>query len=171
VVKSELLLHVSTIRIEFIIWQWMNYDGILQKTWICKRQEINYHIQYRHYTCRCKNGKWYHLLLCFLLASPYIVTIPPFSHSVQWIYIATVHYAEIVHAYREEIKISLYAMCRRAESNPRLPWLWNLKADAKPTELRRPSNVVALIFLYKPNVILLFKLLVELTFYTNDDRL
>jgi hypothetical protein len=62
-------------------------------------------------------------------------------------------------------------MCRRAESNPRRPRRLDLKADAKPTELRRPSNVVALIFLYKPNVILLFKLLVELTFYTNVDRL
>ena len=48
---------------------------------------------------------------------------------------------------------------------------WDWKANAKPTELRRPSNVTALIFLYKPNVILLFKLLVELTFYTNDDKL
>jgi hypothetical protein len=45
------------------------------------------------------------------------------------------------------------------------------KAEAKPIELHRPSNIEALIFLYKPNVILLFKLLTELTFYTYDDKL
>jgi hypothetical protein len=46
----------------------------------------------------CNYLSYYCKLLCFLLASPYIITIPPFSHSVQWFYIVTVHYAEIVHA-------------------------------------------------------------------------
>jgi hypothetical protein len=41
---------------------------------------------------------FYCFLLCFPWASPYIITIPPFLQSGQWIYIVTVHYVEIVHA-------------------------------------------------------------------------
>jgi hypothetical protein len=59
-------------------------------------------------------------------------------------------------------------MCRRADSNSRR---YELKAKAKPIEIRRHSDVEALIFLYKANVTLLFKLLGELTFYANDDKL
>ena len=59
-------------------------------------------------------------------------------------------------------------MCRRGESNSRR---CDLKTDVKPTELRRPSSVIALIYEYKLHIILQFKLPDKLTFYSNSDKL
>jgi hypothetical protein len=61
-----------------------------------------------------------------------------------------------------------FILCRRGESNSRR---CNLKADVKPTELRRPSSVLALIYKFRLHIILQFKLPDELTFYSNSDKL
>jgi hypothetical protein len=61
-----------------------------------------------------------------------------------------------------------FTVCRCGQSNSRR---CDLKADVKPTELRRPSNVTALIYKYKLHIILQINLPLKYFFYGNGDKL
>jgi hypothetical protein len=72
--------------------------------------------------------KVYLNLLCFLLASHYIILIPPFSHSVPM----NLHSHRALCRNSAHLARRNFPLCRRRRCE--------LKADAKPIELRSPSN-------------------------------